>query len=161
MRGVTVLTALTALALGGCGGSRRSVTDYHPETSLAKRALEASLAASRESAPTSDEPLSVEGLDVKVAFVDRHRKPGQRLASYEILGEVGGDGPKTFLVRLVLSDPDEEIKVRYYVFGIDPLWVMRQEDYDQTTHWDDGGMKMDPEPKEASDPSADAPSKSD
>jgi hypothetical protein len=58
------------------------------------------------------------------------------LIDYEMLGEVSGEGPRTFVVRLKLDNPVAKREVRYYLVGIDPLWVFRQEDYDALVHWD-------------------------
>ena len=41
-----------------------------------------------------------------------------------------------FTVQLALDAPPAEVRVRYYVIGIDPVWVVRQEDYDMLTHWE-------------------------
>jgi hypothetical protein len=41
-----------------------------------------------------------------------------------------------FTVKLTLEDPATELKARYVVVGIDPVWVFRQEDYDMLSHWD-------------------------
>jgi hypothetical protein len=85
-----------------------------------------------------------------VEFVDSHHKPTQRLKSFDVLGVAPGDGPRVFTVRLKLDDPAKarglggdgpppstlEVKVRYVVFGLDPVWVVRQEDFDMLAHWD-------------------------
>ena len=70
-----------------------------------------------------------------VYVVDKHRRPGQRLARYDILGELSHDKARDFAVRLRLENPDERPVVRFLVVGIDPLWVFREEDYAMITHW--------------------------
>ncbi|HVW02959.1 MAG TPA: hypothetical protein VHB77_21545, partial [Planctomycetaceae bacterium] len=56
--------------------------------------------------------------------------------SYQILGEVPGDTPRCYAVRLKLTDPDAEERARFVVVGIDPLWVFRYEDFQLIAHWD-------------------------
>jgi hypothetical protein len=58
------------------------------------------------------------------------------LESFEIIGELPVEGGRRFEVQLTLSDPPGNQKAQYIVLGIDPLWVIRQEDYDMITHWD-------------------------
>jgi hypothetical protein len=71
-----------------------------------------------------------------VEGVDTHRRPGQKLQSYAILGEVAGDSPRCFAVRLNLENPRQEQTARFVVIGLDPLWVLRHEDYEMMAHWD-------------------------
>jgi hypothetical protein len=78
----------------------------------------------------------ITSLSPAVEVADTHRRPGQRLVSYEVLGEVQGDSPRCFAVRLTLDNPREEQRARYYVIGIDPLWVLRHEDHEMLSHWD-------------------------
>ncbi len=121
---------LLTLALG-CE-SRQSYDRYIPAPEAARRALEAALAAWQN----GQRPGRVDAVSPPAQVVDSHRRPGQRLRSYEILGEVKGSGPRCFTVRLLLENPREEQKVRFLVVGIDPLWVFRQEDYDMMAHWE-------------------------
>jgi hypothetical protein len=39
-------------------------------------------------------------------------------------------------VRLHLDNPAAEERAKFVVFGIDPLWVYRQEDYEMLIHMD-------------------------
>jgi hypothetical protein len=68
--------------------------------------------------------------------VDQHRRPGQTLENFTILGEVSGDGGRWFEVELHLDEPPQKVQVRYVVVGIDPLWIFRQVDYEMLSHWD-------------------------
>jgi hypothetical protein len=120
-----------ALLLAGCGGGGHRTQDYLPEASLARKAVEASLEAWKAGRP----PGRLDSMTPAVVVTDTHRRPGQRLVEYEILGEVSGEGPRLFAVRLRLDNPAEEVKIRLVVVGIDPLWVIRQEDYQMLTHW--------------------------
>lgn len=77
----------------------------------------------------------------QVHITDAHRKAGQRLEEYQILGEVPGDAPRCFAVKATFSNPAAEERIRFVVIGIDPLWVWRHEDLELLSHWD---HKMDP-----------------
>ena len=50
--------------------------------------------------------------------------------------EPESDGPRVFTVKLTLVNPGEEVKARYVVMGLDPLWVIRNEDFEMLAHWD-------------------------
>ena len=81
-------------------------------------------------------PGALPGSRPVIHITDGGRKAGQVLESYRILGETRGSAGRTFAVILKLDNPAEEIRARYIVVGIDPLWVFRQEDYDLLMHWD-------------------------
>ena len=66
---------------------------------------------------------------------DGHRTPTRKLTAYSILGEVPSDAPRCFAVKLTLGNPTAEVRERYVVVGIDPIWVIRYEDYEMLTHW--------------------------
>ena len=73
---------------------------------------------------------------VKVELDDSTWRNGRQLNDFEILGEVSGDDGRWFEVRLVLTAPPEIRQTRYTIIGIDPLWVIRQEDYAAMAHWE-------------------------
>lgn len=79
---------------------------------------------------------SVPNTKPEVFVTDAHRRPGQKLEAFEILGPVPGNAPRCFAVKLKLVNPDAEERVRFVIVGIEPLWVFRQEDYDMLTHWE-------------------------
>jgi hypothetical protein len=81
-------------------------------------------------------PLKIASSSISIQVSDSQRKAGRPLADYEIIGEIAGEGPRTFSVRLVLDQPRREQRVRYYLVGIDPLWVFQQRDYDAIVHWE-------------------------
>jgi hypothetical protein len=121
-----VLVCLLA-AIGGCGSQPKPVEGYErfiPEPAIARRTLAAMLDEWRD----GRDPTTVN-------VVDKHRLPGQRLVRHEILGEVATDGARGFAVRLTLENPNEEPVVRYFVIGVDPIWVFRQEDFELISHW--------------------------
>jgi hypothetical protein len=124
--------ALLVIVAGGCTGRARDGKRFVPSVENARQALEAAL----RDWQAGSQPGKVASTSPSVQVVDSHRQPGQRLASFEILGEVGGEGPRCFLVRLSLQQPAQEARARYVVVGVDPLWVFREEDFEMLTHWD-------------------------
>ncbi len=134
----TVATRRAALLLAaaaiccGCAQEPDKLERFVPAPELAERALEAVLADWKAGKP----PGSIDRLAVKVHITDNQRKPGQLLDDFEILGEVPSATVRCFAVRLKLREPLAEEKVRYAVFGIDPLWVFRQEDLEMLGHWE-------------------------
>lgn len=122
---------VASLWLGGCGQSDSS-SRFIPSPSAAQSALESGMEAWKNGEPVGP----VAGTKPVVHVVDSHRKPGQSLVSYEILGEVPGNAPRCFAVKAKLVDPEAEERLRYIVVGIDPLWIFSQEDYDLLTHWE-------------------------
>jgi hypothetical protein len=128
---VTTFAALvTASCLGGCGSSNRAER-YLPDEELAREALTAAMMAWQHDGSTS---LSLNGKTIEV--VDKHRRPGQTLSKFNILGEVSGDGGRWFEVQLHFVQPTQTEHVRYVVVGINPLWIFRQQDYELLGHWD-------------------------
>jgi hypothetical protein len=116
----------------GCAGKSGDAERFIPKSGTARAALEAALNEWRDGQP----PGAVAGATPAVQVVDTHRRPEQRLEQFEILGEVGGDAGRCFAVRITLSNPTEELKVRFVVIGISPLWVFREEDFTMLIHWD-------------------------
>jgi len=107
---------------GGSGGSGRFV----PSDNKARDVLDAVLAAWQRGEPPGQ--INVAGTTVEV--VDSVRRGGQKLAKYEIAGNVPSDGPKQFAVRLTLENAAAQ-EVTYVVVGDDPIWVYRDQDYTQ------------------------------
>jgi hypothetical protein len=126
-----VLLAVAAICCG-CAREPDKLERFVPAPELAERALEAVLVDWKAGLP----PGRIDRLAVKVELNDKQRKPGQLLDDFEILGEVPGPTGRCFAVRLKLREPVAEEKVRYAVFGIDPLWVYRQEDLEMISHWE-------------------------
>jgi hypothetical protein len=125
--GAWVLALLCAAGCRSDGGYER----YIPAEPDARQALATALRAWQDGQPTGQ----LDSAAPPVVVVDSLRRPRQTLRRYDILGEIPGDGPRQFAVRLVLDEPAEEKKVRYVVFGIRPLWVYRLEDYEMLTRW--------------------------
>src|SRR5262245_25666713 len=131
-RGIMQLVlCLLAAWSSGCGRGT-GYERYIPSEPAARRALESALKAWQDGLPAG----AIAGESPRIEAVDSFRRPGQRLRTYEVLGEVKGkDRPRCFAVLLRLENPSEEQKLRYYVVGIDPLWVLRQEEYEMMIHW--------------------------
>jgi hypothetical protein len=132
-----VLTVGLVLFLGsGCARSGRSPEEFIPSAKQAEATLKAALTAWQEGQMDGTIPNAIPTIIIS----DTMRRPGQRLSQFEILGEAPGDLPRCFAVRLVLAEPREEMTVRYAVFGIDPLHVVRHEDLVMLEHWDHAMM---------------------
>lgn len=128
-----LVAVLALVGLAGCGRSSPDYERYIPSAARAQDALEQVLSAWKAGRPAGPLASTFEPITIQVA--DSRRKPDQRLVDYELLGEISGDGPRTFVVRLKLANPTDQLVVRYYLVGIDPLWVFRQEDFEAVMHW--------------------------
>jgi hypothetical protein len=123
-----------ALTTVGCHGDPNTAR-FIPASETARQALEAALRAWQQGRP----PGKLEGLsNPEVILVDRCRRKDQTLDRFTILGETPGEGPRCFAAQLSLQNPEETQRVRFVVFGEDPLWVYRYEDYEMMIHWECG-----------------------
>lgn len=127
------LFGLLAACDVGCGG-QMSDNRYIPSEATAQQALTAVLGTWKGGC--ADQSLELADPPVRLQVADTHRRPGQRLRDFEILGEISADGPRSYLVRLALENPSAVEETRYYLVGIDPLWVFRDKDYTSVMHWD-------------------------
>jgi hypothetical protein len=119
-----------------------------PDPPAARRAVETALGQWHDAPPTDLTTPAIR----PVMFVDQQRRPGRPLSGFAILGESEADGALRFRVKLSLADPDESLLVDYYVFGQDPTWVYRAEDFDMIMHMDKSMMST----PESPGPDADA-----
>lgn len=134
--GERTLAALLVCLVCAAGGCRsRSAEDFIPSELVAHAAVDAALTAWRDGR-TEIEPLASADATVHVELVDNFRPQGRALSDFQILGETPAHNARAFVVQLRLTNPREVVKCRYFVVGIDPLWVFRQEDYDMLSHWD-------------------------
>lgn len=131
----------TALWISGCHKPPPSAK-YVPSPELAQRAVDVML----KSWQAGDPPGEIANSIPAVHITDAHRKPGQKLVEYQILGEVPGDAGRCFAVKAKFSNPAAEERIRFVVIGIEPLWVFRHEDFELLMHWE---HKMDPVPEGA------------
>lgn len=117
----------------GCGFSSGQNHDrYVPAPEQARASITTALEAWQRSEPVGE----IKGTKPMIFVTDAHRRDGQKLEQFEILGEVPGATQRTYLVKVTFSNPAAEEKIRYAVLGIDPLWVYRHEDLELLAHWD-------------------------
>jgi hypothetical protein len=116
----------------GCTKGKNS--DFVPPEARAQEFLNQALTSWKNGKP----PGVVQESGPRIDLHDTHFKPGQTLADFTILGPTAGDADRCFAVRLKFANPVEEVRVRYVVFGADPISVMRYEDYEMLSHWDHG-----------------------
>jgi hypothetical protein len=129
--------AILLLSLAGCS---KGYQKYVPASETARHALDTALTAWKEGRKLD----RIDNFKPPIEVLDSRWLKGRVLRDYEILGEVHQDGPRCFTVLMVLDGPRQEQKVRYYVFGIEPLWIFRQEDYDMLNHWDCADAEVKP-----------------
>jgi hypothetical protein len=131
--GSWLLAGCAVIALG-CH-DRPSTERFVPAPDSARHALEEALRAWQQ----GRQPGRIEGLaHPEVIVVDNCRRPEQTLEQFTILGEAPGEGPRCFAVWVSLQNPEETQRLRFVVFGVDPLWVYRYEDYEMMIHWQCG-----------------------
>ena len=147
---VTLAAALAVIIYETRPDSRPKPVSRLPERPLARAAVEKSLGRWRDSL---ENPTT--GSKPDPVFVDQQRRPGQRLREFALLGEFELESCRCFKVRLELTDPEESKLVIYNVFGRDPMWVYRAEDFDRIMHWE---MDMSTTAKAAPDPGNEAKS---
>jgi hypothetical protein len=122
---------MLALATGaGCSRGQRN-EDFVPSEDTARNALEAHL----QSWMRGESTQVIVDTQPVVMIVDDLRLKGRTLTDYKILGPVPADAPICFAVQLSLGNPKADVRERYVVVGLDPLWVWRYDDYLMITHW--------------------------
>ena len=136
----SLIVALAAIFYETRGDPRPDPRSPLPDPSVARRAVET---ITRSLARFGDETETTRIEVEPLVFVDHQRRPGQRLRAFAVRGEFELETCRCFKVRLDLAEPDESILATYYVFGQDPMWVYRAEDFDMIMHWE---MNM-PEPR--------------
>jgi hypothetical protein len=124
---------LAAVACSACSEAPPAdLADQIPGPQVARQSLEKCL-DEWKARPSIERTVSTPR---PLLFVDQQRQPGQRLREYEILGDTEFEGSRRFMVRLTLDNPEESLVAHYYVFGRDPIWVYRGEDFDMLMHMD-------------------------
>lgn len=112
-----------------------SFARFQPSDENAQSALQDALRAWQQGQP----PGHISGRESPTVYlVDTCRRSGQSLQQFTILGETAGEGPRCYAVRVAYANPQEEGRLRFVVFGCDPLWVYRYEDYEMMTRWECG-----------------------
>ena len=127
-----LLWFVVGLCASGCREKPDGYERFVPKPETARAAVFGMLENWRKGLPVD----AVAGSHPTVRVVDKQRRPGQKLTQFEIVGEMSADNVRSFAVRLTFDEKtDEPQVVRFYVVGIDPLWVFRQEDYELISHW--------------------------
>ncbi len=129
-----ILAALSLLLLLGTGGCGTGKSEGLPSDDVGRRALEAALNVWREGGKTGP----VAGMEPPVEVHDTPWSLGDRLSSYEIVGETKSAAEMRFTVRLSLAKPERVQEVQYYVLGRDPVMVFRDEDYQRNINMVNG-----------------------
>jgi hypothetical protein len=102
------------------------------DTAKARRSLDAALNAWMHGAGTGQVP----GIVPPTHRIDSHSPKDKKLRRYVILGEVSGEGCRWFATQLFFDGAEAPETVRFVVFGENPRFVFRAEDYLMTIHWD-------------------------
>jgi hypothetical protein len=120
----------TALIFAGCG--KPSAQDFVPAETSARQALEGALDAWKKGSPPKQFELA-EGVNVQPQ--DAQWQAGKRLTSYTIVEEMtpSEHGPRRFAVKLAVAGIKAEQNVVFFVLGKDPIWVLREEDYNRAS----------------------------
>lgn len=123
---------VAALTLVGCS-DQPSQDAYIPPEDSAREALEVTLKGWQQGKPEG-EVRSV-GKGTKVQCLDQDWRAGKALSDFSILEAkpAAGSEPRQFKVQLRYQGEALPIEATYFVLGIDPLWVFREEDYRRTS----------------------------
>ena len=124
------VASLVLLAVLGCSRTQRN-DDFVPPDDAAQTALRAYLDAWAAGHTAQEIP----GTKPQVRGVDERHLKGRTLKAYKVLGPVPADAPLCYAVQLTLGGPEEVVRERYVVVGMDPLWVWRYDDYLMMAHW--------------------------
>jgi len=125
--------AALAASTSGCAARNDDATPaFLPAWDEAKHALVSALSAWRD----ASSPLPASFNTRSVQFVDKRRRPQQRLLSFQILGQADVENARQFTVRLNLEAEESPQLVKYNIIGRDPVWVFRLEDYEMFAHWE-------------------------
>ena len=115
----------------GCGGN--STASYVPQTSAAEEALKLALDAWKNGQAADPAGKLPSGATVRA--IDFEWTAGKKLAGYEVLQELPAapeGGPRKLSVKLTYADGTPAVEAAYFIVGIDPLQVCREQDYERT-----------------------------
>lgn len=124
------LIFLLCLTLAGCS---KSTSSYVPKASAAKDALTLALDAWKNG--QSADPAGKLPSGATVRAIDSQWTAGAKLTAYEIVQEFPAEtqaAPRKFAVKLTFADGSPPVEAAYFVVGIDPLQVCREQDYEKT-----------------------------
>lgn len=124
---IVMLGGAFATLLGGCHQESKSGFErYIPPAESAR----AHLARAMEGWQKGLSPGESGSTRPEVHVVDQTRRADQKLARYEILGEVPAENARAFAVRVTYDGSDEPEILRYIAIGVEPMWIFRREDYE-------------------------------
>lgn len=131
-RRLATLPVLSLLALTlGCGSSNTEGS-YVPNGNDAQDAVKLALDAWKNG--QAGDPAGKLASGATVRAIDADWTAGTKLASYEIVRELPAESaaaPRQIVVRLTYAGTAQPVEATYHVFGIDPLQVFRDKDYDK------------------------------
>jgi hypothetical protein len=131
---ILLALALTSCGLPGCGSGHGQ---FAPAGDSARSAVETVLTAWRDGKPV-DQLLA----DPPIRVVDSAWREGQKLESFQVLGEeAGDDGTRLVSVRLKPEKSKSEREAVYVVHGRNPMWVYLEDDYRRMLNMDDNPTK--------------------
>ncbi len=122
MRISILIAAFGAAILAGCS-KNPGAEQFIPPAANARQALDAAL--TRWKGGQSPEKFPFENATVQIA--DAAWASGLKLTGFEIVSEEANEGPRAFNVKLKTSRGEQALK--YYIVGIDPLWIYAEADY--------------------------------
>jgi hypothetical protein len=135
-RRVSMLVWWAALGAStvGCDrlGGEPATPGFMPSWVGARQSLESVLSAWRD----APDPLPNSFSTATVQFVDKRRKPNQRLSAFQILSQTDIENARQFTVRLTLDGEESPQLVKYNIVGRNPVWIFRLEDYEMFSHWE-------------------------
>lgn len=127
MRACICLLAVGLAVLAGC--KEAGPEKYVPPDNTAREALQAALTKWRDG---QARPEKFTHGKATVEVLDQAWAGGTKLQGFEIVSEEPpGAGPRVYTVKLQTGKGERTVK--YYVVGIDPLWVYSEADYQKAT----------------------------
>ena len=124
---VTLFVGLTA----GCH-SPSGPSSMIPDERVARDAISVMMKTWEERHPVG----ILEQTSPRIQVVDTRRSKEPDLVRYQILSSAVDNRVYCFLIRLTFEGGEDPRNVRFYVVGIDPLLIFREEDYTMLMHWE-------------------------
>ncbi len=128
MRLKTAVLLILSTALAGCEGGSAPL----PSASAAREALDTALGTWKAGKPAS----SLLALKPAVEAVDFDWKAGKVLSDYTVGDEAPGQGVRTLSATLTIQGGPSPKSVRYFLLGVDPVRVFRDEDFQRAMNMD-------------------------
>ena len=123
-----LLTVFTLTAVGGCG---RSDSDYIPQSSDARTAIEAAMTAWKNDVKRDGaiQPAAQPGWSI--TLFDGDFAAGRKLKEWSIESETPSkDGPRQFVVNIMIEGALQQETATYYVTGLKKQFaVFRDKEY--------------------------------